>query len=756
MNKINIVDLHSIIEEQTQYLEFLKERYIEPMRFQKIIADIKEGLPIINCPPEIIKKFEELKIFFIWLGSPIIQYKDYEWALYIGHKKMGLPIPTGLKDRCPECIIALIDNLKPYRTIFDFNQELRNYSLSSDIFLLVHQSFINARLENILPSFLADIERMTFKSNSEAMEKIASVYFDYLSEPSLLKIFKKIGAMLQRDKERIAEELRSIDLYSARLKEQLTALYIETNTGLKDILDNLVAKGADIELITQKTSNLFSRLERLFLGNVYHLKEYDQRREELQRFLKGEEELQLLIEKRRLDKKKPISELFREFLFCYKYGELTPQEEKLFTKNIMNKFEELHKQKHRDLPLIAIFEKKTMLGVDLDINAVKDAYLSFIKKELIPTYMSNCLFDIVNCLPPANKESKRVIKDIANFTYFHLEGKEILQVRKKSTSLPEELQKFLEQYRKTVTVLVYDIRGSSYMGIKLHNALKEQRIKYKFAKEMAKIGKNYGGFLLKDTGDGGIIWFADNSQSLYNHLYTESTTGKGINLRYSIFSGAELELIPAGDAAKRAILCARDMVVKAEEFIRANFMHYRDWFASVAERTMEIDGVTYALLPPEFKTLFRIGVGIASGMPERDVVLSANSFGDPDLVGPILADAHLYSMERQLGRSVVICDLPTFINFMLNAEIFEFPIDESVFDKYLRILDDVRKLPHGYLYPELKISIALRGLHVLEEFDKKRALSELKSGNLIIDESGNIYNEDKKKAKPFYEIIPTQ
>lgn len=756
MNKINIVDLHSIIEEQTQYLDFLKERYIEPVRFQKIIADIKEGLAILNCPSEIIKKFEELKIFFIWLGSPITQYKDYEWALYIGHKKMGLPIPAGLKEKCPECITVLIDNLKPYKAIFEFNQELRNYSLSSDTFLLIHQSFINARVENILPSFLVDIERMTFKNNTEAMEKIPSVYFDYLSEPSLLKILKKIGTMLQRDKERITEELRSIDLYSARLKEQFTALYMETNAGLKDILDNLVAKGADIELITQKTSNLFSRLERLFLGNVYHLKEYDQRRDELQKFLKEEEELQLLIEKRRLDKKKPISELFKEFVFCYKYGDLTPQEEKLFAKNIMNNFEELHKQKHRDLPLIAKFEKKALLGVDLDVNAVKEAYFTFIKKELIPTYMGNCLYDVVNCLPPGSKESKKVIKDVANFTYFQLEGKEILNVRKKSTTLPDELQKFLEQYRKTITVLVYDIRGSSYMGIKLHNALKEQRIKYKFAKEMATIGKNYGGFLLKDTGDGGIIWFADNSQRLYNHLYTESTTGKGVNLRYSIFSGAELELIPAGDAAKRAILCARDMVIKAEEFIRANFVHYRDWFASVAERTMEVDGITYALLPPEFKTLFRIGLGIASGTPERDVVLSANSFGDPDLVGPILADAHLYSMERQPGRSVVICDLPTFINFMLNTENFEFPVDESVFDKYLRILDDVRKLPHGYLYPELKVSVALRGLHILEELDKKRAFSEMKSGNLIIDEFGNIYNEDKKKAKPFYEIIPIQ
>ncbi len=148
---------------------------------------------------------------------------------------------------------------------------------------------------------------------------------------------------------------------------------------------------------------------------------------------------------------------------------------------------------------------------------------------------------------------------------------------------PKEIVSYVENFRKSITVLVYDIRGSSYMGIKLHDAQKEQKIKYKFAKEMAEIAKKYNAFLLKDTGDGGIVWFAENSGSLYDHLYAESVTGRGTKLRYSIFSGGEFELNPAADSAKRAILCARDMVLKAEEFIKANFMHYREWFAAITE-----------------------------------------------------------------------------------------------------------------------------------------------------------------------------
>ncbi len=753
---INIVGLHNYLEEESEYLKALKERYIDKTRFQRLIQNIKEGLTLLEFPNEIIKLFENLDLFYLWLGGSINLYKGYEWALYIAHKKTNIPIPVGLTEKCPAGLISLIDKNKPYRVLYDFVPELKEYSLSCDIFLIIHKSFLNTRLESLLPNFLSDLERMKFKTFSEALEKIPKVYLDFLSEPSLQKVFKKIWAMLQRDRERILEELKSIELYEERLKEQIMVLNSETHAGLKDILENQVSKGVDFNIITQKTSNLFSRMIRLFLGNISHLEDYEIRKRELQKSLYEEETVKALIEQRTLDKKKSLEEIFDEYIFAQKFGPLTPQEEKIFARNVIAHFEELHRQKSRDLPLLARFEKKGLLGVELDINAVKDTYFLFMKKELIPVYISNCLYEIVNVLPPPEKESKKVVKDIANLTYFLLEGKEILTPRKANDAIPEVVKNYFEQYRKTITVLVYDIRGSSYMGIKLHNALKEQRIKYKFAKEMAGVGRAYGGFLLKDTGDGGIIWFAENSDSLYNHLYTESTTGKGINLRYSIFSGTELELIPALDAAKRAILCAREMVLKAEEFIKANFVHYRDWFATVAERTMEIDGVTYALLPPEFKSLFRIGIGIASGLPEKDVVLSANSYGDPDLVGPILADAHLYSMERQPGRSVIIIDLPTFTNFMLNTECFEFPIEESSFEKYLRILNDVRKLPHGYRYPELKISIVPRGVHILEELDKKKALTELKSGNFILDENGIIYNEDKLKSKPIYEIIPLQ
>jgi len=253
--------------------------------------------------------------------------------------------------------------------------------------------------------------------------------------------------------------------------------------------------------------------------------------------------------------------------------------------------------------------------------------------------------------------------------------------------------------------------------------------------------------------DGGLVWFSENSGSLYNYLYTESVTGKGTQLRYSICSGGDLDIIPATDAARRAVLCARDMVLRAEEFIRANFVHYREWFADVAERTLELDGITYALLPPEFKSLFRIGVGIASGVPDRDVIFATNSYGDPDLVGPVLSDANLYSRERQPGRSVIICDLPTLVNLIINVENFDYPIDKKDFDKYCRALEELRRTVHGYLLSDLKLSIMPKGIHLLGELNKSKALLDARVDNFHVDEHGNFYDDDKKRIKMLYEIL---
>ncbi|HEC78539.1 MAG TPA: hypothetical protein ENI34_05270 [candidate division WOR-3 bacterium] len=754
MNKYHISQIQDYLEYNSEYCRLLKERFINEKKYSQNLSLIKQGFAFLGISDAPLKIFEGRSNFVIWLGRRVVEYEGAELALYIGHKKMGLPIPDGLVEKCPHNVIELIERAGQREYIQKFKKELKAVSFSPEIFLIVHSSLLQARTEHLLPSLLSDIDRIVCRNIKEAVEKIPRVYLDYLSQPSFLKVVKKISSLVREIKTKMEQELRDITLYSLRLKEQLRELYLEADRGLKEIIENDVEQGEDINIITQKTSNLFSRLDRLFLGNIYHLKDYEKRKVEIEAFLQQEEEFKYRPERKTLNRRKKTSELFDEYMFYLRFGNLTKEEDRKFAKILTQEFEQLHKQKNPSVALLNKFEKRGLLSVEIDFDAIKEAYHSFMKQVIIPYQIGQCLFDLVQCFPPPAEQPKRLIYDLANLKILSLEGKNILTVVDKKQNYPGEIRKFVETFRKCITILVYDIRGSSYMGVKLQNAAKEQRIKYKFAKEMADIVKKYGGFLLKDTGDGGLIWFAENSASLYAHLYTESITGRGIKLRSSIFSGAEFELIPAADSAKRAILCARDMVQRAEEFIRANFMHYREWFADVAERTLELDGITYALLPPEFKSLFRIGVGIASGVPIKDVVFSANSYGDPDLVGPIISDANLYSMERQPGRSVVICDSASLINLILNVEDFDYCFDEEDFEKYIKKAEEVRQNNHGYKFEDFKISVVPKGVHYLEELNKNKAVASADITEIYMHED-SLYNDKQKKIKLLYEIINT-
>lgn len=753
MSKYLVCEVQNYIEENSQYCSLLKERFINEEKYRQNLSAIKQGLVCLEISDESTKVFEGKKSFIIWLGRRLTEYKGYELPVYIGHKKMGMPIPDGLVEKCPAKIVAIMEKGRRHEYLHKYSKELKEVSFTPEIFLSVHKSFMCARTESLLPSLLSDIERLTFACVGDAFEKIPKVYFNYLTQSSLTKLIKRISALLCELRNKMEQELKDIDLYSMRLKEQFNELYHEVENGLNDIIRNEVEREVDINIITQKISGLFSRLGRLFLGNIYHLKDYEKRRKEIRQFMQQERDFRYKAEEEVADVRKKIDEIFDEYMFFEKFGPLNKEEDKVFLKKLTQEFEQLHRKKSSSVTLLSKFETRGLLSVELDFNSIKDAYHVFMKNVIIPQYLCLAFLEMVSCFPPGNDLPQRLITDMANLRLLSLDGKNVLHVRQGNHDYAKNIMHFCERYRKCITILVYDIRGSSYMGIKLHNAAKEQRIKYKFAMEMVDIVKKYGGFLLKDTGDGGLVWFAENSSSLYNHLYTESVTGRGVKLRSSIFSGAEFDLIPGCDTAKRAFLCARDMIQRAEEFIRANFMHYREWFAEVAERTLELDGIKYALLPPEFKSLFRIGIGIASGVPNKDVVFSANSYGDPDLVGTIIADAHLYSTVHQPGRSLIIGDLPSLINMIFSIENFEYLTKEKDFEQYIKDVNELRKDHRGYAFTDHKISIVPKGVHYLGELHKNKAIVDAMISEIWSDED-YFYDQRQRKIKLLYEITP--
>ena len=110
------------------------------------------------------------------------------------------------------------------------------------------------------------------------------------------------------------------------------------------------------------------------------------------------------------------------------------------------------------------------------------------------------------------------------------------------------------------------------------------------------------------------------------------------------------------------------MVKSAEKFVKENYVKYRGWFGEITEKEIFHEGITYALLPPQFKSLFRLGIGIASGSPGKDLIFTPNAFGDPDLNGILVDEAALLSSGRSPERSVILIDNNTLINLMLNSD----------------------------------------------------------------------------------------
>ena len=253
----------------------------------------------------------------------------------------------------------------------------------------------------------------------------------------------------------------------------------------------------------------------------------------------------------------------------------------------------------------------------------------------------------------------------------------------------------LELYRlgNVVSVLIYDIRGSTFMGEKLRNARKEEEIRRKFQERLIRVAEHYGGFPLKDTGDGGIIFFSGNSHELFEK-FQEIRLGETPD--YSV------KLYPSRYAARQAVFCARDMVKEAENFVKENLENYKEWFKSVEGVELQFRGITYEKLPPSFRKIFQIGVGVASGDPETDLSFNINAFGEPDITGNLVRYANTYSKAKEKEGSVIMIDARTTLSFLLSLEKFEeFDVDTKIDDVGFQsnvslLLTEMERWFHGF------------------------------------------------------------
>ncbi len=424
-------------------------------------------------------------------------------------------------------------------------------------------------------------------------------------------------------------------------------------------------------------------------------------------------------------------------------------------------------------------------GKKFDVDELLRRYLRISEDIMEPFCVGKKILDLFKVWPPESSgasasvegssliEAKYVGEELnyrGKYYRIMLEDREEKTESKPLLEIQDNLElreAIINNFREVVSVLVYDIRGSTFMGKRLKNAKIESDIRNAFNQEMVRVSRVNGAFILKDTGDGGILFFSGNSKELYDLSYTTVTHDGGSIRQYTL--GEETHALePSPKAAERAVRCAQGMVKAARKFVEENLAKYPNWFRETSERSIFYQGTTYANLPPEYQRIFQIGIGIASGAAEKDLSFGLNSFGDPDITGVLIRDANFYSKARDPRRSVVLCDGATLLNLLLNVERFD-STDRKEAEPSLvspergeRLLrEEVSKWSRlkeerkGFKFSQFGIAIERIGYQLLsgEKLVGKLELA-LQEDDLFINKFAELMDEKGGEIKVIYEILP--
>ena len=373
----------------------------------------------------------------------------------------------------------------------------------------------------------------------------------------------------------------------------------------------------------------------------------------------------------------------------------------------------------KDLKRGGFFKEK------FELDLIADRYWNARKEILLPIAAGTLLEDIVEILP----RSDRVASVDEIIFISDLIEKEEGRERRDLT------EKVIDRYRKVIGLLIYDIRGSTFMGTKLEDAKVENEIRNLFNRSMLEVVRNYGGFPIKDTGDGGIVLFAKN--------ILDQIDG----------AGAIEEDEKAG---LHAVQCATAMIGTAEQFVKDNLKHYQSWFKEPRIRKLEFEGGSFAQLPPEYQQIFQIGIGIVAGWSPKEIFFDRNAFGDFDVTGMLVREANMFSKARSPERSMIICDESTLFNIILNSELISFLSPEGS-KLNITLLDIEQAIAHWLKMKKKRLgfvhearNIAFKKLDVrLTDGDQLR----LDDVGVSVDDFGLLVDDRGGRVKFAYEVI---
>lgn len=682
----------------------------------------------------------------------------------------------------------------------DFRWQLAEKGLTpwlfSQLFNLIYLEQIKDQEEIIWETL-----RSSSFSKPEEMTAVLAGRLPRVSDQALREIQRMLAKRAGELESKVSQELAELQKFSARVKKQTQDLIAQNNAEMGRVVETRLYSENLVNLSARITDSQI-QFQRSLTGQLWYLQDLERKEKSLQGVIEkcqhlakiGPAELQSLLTSKSSDQGADVLEHISQYrLMDRKLGsgwaDWTEKHGKQLAELIKQAYEQAQAggaEAQAEARALSKLVEESGGKRAYHVERLTEGYRSFLADRAEPQTICCQLSSLVKLWPPPLARTPPVLRQVELFDeirflsdvqrhggrcyIFSAQG----PLRPKSPPWvpPADMVKAVRRHAKTATVMVYDIRGSSFMSAKLCQADKEREIKNKLGYLLAQAIRQHGGFLVKDTGDGGVAWFGDNAQELYDKCYKEVTTGKGLRLRHSISTGAEMAMLPSTEASQQALACAAAMLRLAEKFIQDNFSNYREWFREAKDREILVEGMNYAVLPPEFKALFRIGVGVASGDPGRDLTLSLNSLGDADLCGPLVNDASLLSGGRDPAHSIILADHATCYNLMLNSDRFsstylhqywsgqaEGPDAwESKLREAVGLAETV--LPDGNFYfPGPGLALRRAGYYTPgRSGSTKGEVLKLDSGDqcLMVREDGRLATGDNCDVRIVYEVMPDE
>ncbi len=594
------------------------------------------------------------------------------------------------------------------------------------------ENLYTAISKNIMTTYYVETKTKVIDSldklvilTKDNIREIFKTHFFFPDEDSLTEIIELLSKKAREKTTIVKNKKEEIDGRVAVTRRKIK----ETMNTIKGELIGLTENFSTEESI----DNMIKRLRRNLISNAYDLRIF---KNQYQEYVKRESELDSIVNFKPGDLQKFIlKNEWDPYIILTFSGDKKVGDEQLQTM-VKEALGEIKGNKEA-MEVMNRYRVTGFLKDKYDTAKIMERVQTINREIILPLVKSFLLEELLDYYPKlsgvVSAESIRFLAEEA------LAGKVSMIEKDIKVSLVQKGEHPLlniSRYKELVSIFVYDIRGSTFMGTKLMDAKRESEIRNFFQESMLSVAEKYGGVPIKDTGDGGIVIFSANHQAVKNH---ETLELKGGSVLSAVRSGLE-------------------MVQVAESFVQENINKYQDWFREAEKRKINFEGATYATLPPSYQAIFQIGVGIASGVYPKEIFLDKNAFGELDVTGMLVREANFYSKVKAKAKSTVILDDASVYNLLLNVNKFSFLSEAGLridplllnIEQGLEYWINQKFTRRGFILDLYKIFVTQLGQEISHPGSLKIIVGDF---DIEIDETGEIKDDKGGRGKFLFEVF---